>query len=197
MYTNDNRQQTWNNKRNIILKKMTEFGEIINNNENKLHEISVDIVQEYGIINIVKPKSELFFDMGAYCMNKNVVLLVIEPMCVGIIMPVHIAMKFKYIENAIKYEDFKQVGDNGMKIVSIDEKWDTRRWSYSKIKNFYNWLSDIELKSCNEIEEEYKANISRVSFMRPTYDMHFLSSLCWNNDIDIENIVETSTTIVM
>mgnify|MGYP000235827487 CR=1 FL=1 len=197
MYPNDKREKKYLKQRKSVLEKMASIDQHNTEHETEIHELGVDIVHYYGILNIVKPKSDMFFDIGAYCSNKNIVMLVIETMCIGIIMPLHIANKFKYIENAINYGEFKQVRDNGMKIVSIGEKWDTRRWSYSKIKNFYNWLSDIETKTCSEIEVQYKRTISQASFMRPHYDMHFLSSLCWNNDLDIENIIENSETIIM
>lgn len=197
MYPKDKLQQKYLKQRKSVLEKMANIEQNIELRNAEIHELGVDIVHYYGILNIIKPKTEMFFDIGAFCSNKNIVMLVIETMCIGIIMPLHIANKFKYIENAIKYEEFKQVRDNGMKIVSIGEEWDTKRWSYSKIKNFYNWLGEIETKSCSEIEDEYKRNLSRASFMRPHYDMHFLSSLCWNNDLDIENIVENGSTIVM
>ena len=197
MYPNHKIKQKYLKQRKTVLEKMASIEQINNEYENEVHELGVDIVQYYGILNIIKPKSDMFFDIGSYCCNKNIVLLVIETMCIGIIMPLHIANKFKYIENAIKYEEYRQVRENGMKIISVDEKWDTKLWSYSKIKNFYGWLGDIEMKSCNELEEEYNKKITQVSFMRPCYDMHFVSGLCWNNELDTVSIIENNSNIIL
>ena len=69
--------------------------------------------------------------------NKNIVLLIIESMCIGIVMPIHIANKFSYIVNAIKYDEYIEIVKNGMKIVSISNEWDTKKWSMTRIMKFY------------------------------------------------------------
>ena len=135
-----------------------------------------------SLTNIITPdkfksKSEI---VNYYIKNKNMIILIIEPMCIGIIMPMHIAKKFKYIENVLKYDDY-EVFNEGIKVVKIPCEWETRKWSYSKLNHFYNWLGEVEDKTITILEEKIQ---SQPKYIPYHFDYHFLESLCWNSCIE-------------
>ena len=99
-------------------------------------------------------------------------------MALGIVLNEHLAKKFKYIDNVIQYKDYSVIFEDGMKIIKISTEWDTRRWSYFKLKDFFNWIGSVENKSCSKIEEE----LSTCKY-DPGYDVEFLNSLCWNTHL--------------
>ena len=145
------------------------------------------ILFKYNIINMVKPKNIFTANVvDLYFKNKNMVLLVVESMCTGILMPVHIARKFKYITNVLEYEDYETPIEGGMKVCIICDKWDTHNWSFTKLSKFYDWFEYIENKTCDELTEKYKKYHQ--------YDLHFIVSMCWTNDE--EDIEETKENIL-
>ena len=133
------------------------------------------ILYKYNIINLVKPNTVFTTNVvDLYYKNKNMVLLVIESMCTGILMPIHIARKFKYITNVLEYNDYETPIEDGMKVCIICDKWDTHNWSFTKLSKFYSWFDFIENKTCDELTEKYRNYCQ--------YDIHFMISLCWNNE---------------
>ena len=61
-----------------------------------------------------------------------------------------------------------------MKIVKIPAEWETSRWSYFKLRNFYNWIQMLENKTIDDVPE---------GSFKDSVDKEFLDSLCWNVDI--------------
>ena len=57
----------------------------------------------FGIFDLISPPEINNANIEKYYKNANIIVLIIEPMCIGLLMPYQIAMKFKYIENSIKY----------------------------------------------------------------------------------------------
>ena len=96
------------------------------------HENDYDAYED--ILTLVTPNGKILFNIDNYSRNKNLILLVIDSMCLGLILPEHIATRFSYIKNAIKYNEYTEKYSNGMKIIKVSSEWDTRKWSYSKIK---------------------------------------------------------------
>ena len=140
---------------------------------------------DYDILTFVTPNKALFFNLKDHLMNKNLVLLVIESMCLGLVLPDHIARRFSYISNAINYEEYDSINENGMKIVKIGSEWDTRKWSYSKIKKFYNVLEHIEMYDVDKIKEKiYSYELDFEA--RTNIDINFLDSLLWNAHLDLD-----------
>ena len=146
------------------------------------YDYKCTFMQYFGLIDLVVPNMSFTkYEIEKYYIHSNIVVLIIESMATGIVMNVHLAKKFKYIENAIEYKDYSVIFEDGMKIIKISTKWDTSLWSYFKIKNFYNWIDCIENKSLLVIEEEIKTKYCSNSSI--PYDMQFLNSLCWNTHI--------------
>ena len=141
------------------------------------------IVNKLNVVDVVVPPGISICNLYDYVSNPNLNLLVIECMCLGIIMNDHIANKFQYIQNINKYDEdeIERVTPDGMKIYIISREWDIRKWSYTKISKFYNYISEIENMSCSEIEEKIK---NGCIYYTKNIDYHFLNSLCWNNDIE-------------
>ena len=150
------------------------------------YDYKCTFMQYFGIIDLITPNiSFTKYEIEKYYIHNNIVVLIIESMALGIVMNLHLAKKFKYIDNAIKYKDYSVIFEDGMKIIKISEKWDTSLWSYFKLKNFYNWVEIIENKSCTIIEADIKrqTEISVVKY-NTLYDIHFLNSLCWNTHLN-------------
>ena len=161
-----------------------------NNEINKIYPtVAVKIIMEthndYDILTFVTPNKSMFFNINDHLNNKNIVLLIIESMCIGIVLPEHIARRFSYITNAIKYEEYTNPTENGMKIVKIGSEWDTRKWSYSKIKKFYNVLEYIEMYDTDKIKEKIY-NYELDFETRTNIDIYFLESLLWNSNLELD-----------
>lgn len=135
----------------------------------------------FGIFDLISPPEINDANIEKYYNNENIIVLIIESMCIGLLMPHQIAMKFKYIENSIKYGDYSYIYEDGMKIVRVSKEWDTKKWSYTKIKNFYRHLDIFEQLSMSQIEFILLNN--KVSRKKYKYcDIEFLDSLCWDGD---------------
>lgn len=146
---------------------------------------SASFKEYFGLIDIIYPTNFDYHNIENYYHNSNIIVLIIESMCIGIIMPSHIAYKFKYISGCVQHNDVEYLFDNkeGIKIIRINNEWDTRKWSYTKIIKFYSYLYEIENKSCDEIEFEIdKLNLSK--FGASKIDIEFLNSLCWNSGLN-------------
>lgn len=163
---------------------------VFNSSDPDLYE---KVLYKYNIIRLVKPNSSFITNVAEqYFKNKNIVMLVIESMCIGILMPIHIAKQFKYIANILEYEDYELPIEGGMKVCTICNKWDTHNWSFTKLNRFYNWYGDIEDKSCEELIQNHKEWSG--------YDIQFIQSMCWENDENIlesMNMTNTSNNIVL
>ena len=133
---------------------------------------------KYGIISIIYPKKCHIIDFVNFISNKNMVMLVIEDMCLGLLLPYQIARRFSYIVNAINYDEHETYVNNGMKIIKISSDWDTRKWSYIKISKFYETLHLFENKTVDKIKEDNE-EVHRV-------DLNFLESLLWNTFLELD-----------
>lgn len=140
-----------------------------------------DFKEYYGIIDLVLPENMNYYNFEKYYNNPNITVLIIKKMCIGIVFPLYIAEKFGYIKNVLKYNNYEEIYENGMKIVYIDEKWDIKKWNYIYIINFYNSLPYIIDKSCTFLELKKIDSIKNNK--NTNYDFYFLESLCWNIDL--------------
>ena len=145
----------------------------------------MESLSEYDILTIVVPENSSSFNLKDHIHNKNIILLIIESMCIGIVLPQHIANRFSYIVNSIKYNDYIQEYKNGMKIIKIDSEWDTRKWSYSKIRKFYKVLEHIELYDVDKLKEKI-CGFELDFETRTSIDINFLESLLWNANLEID-----------
>ena len=136
-----------------------------------------DIREYFGLIDIIVPASMKYQNLQKYFVNKNMVFMIIETMCLALLMPLHVANRFAFVQNCIKYSDYSIIFDNGMKIIKIPPEWNTEHWSYVKLLQFYDILPEIELLSHECIESKINS-LSNGDYVR--FDPHFLSSLCWN-----------------
>jgi hypothetical protein len=137
-----------------------------------------DIREYFGLIDIVLPKNMKQDNLQKYFVNKNMVFMIIETMCLALLMPLHIANRFAFVKNCIKYSDYSIIFDNGMKIIKIPQEWNTQQWSYVKLLRFYDILPEFELLSHEDIESKLDDTSSTNGYV--SFDPHFLSSLCWN-----------------
>ena len=118
--------------------------------------------------------------------NPNMVLLIIEDMCLGLIMTDHIATKFQYIKQTLEYREGNQLSANPIptyldfpiKIINIDKKWDTRIWNYHKISRIYfeGVFDKIEHYSLKEAIKYFKKN----KWAKNDACLNFLTALSWH-----------------
>ena len=141
-----------------------------------------DLKAYYALIDLIIPRSIAKENLEKYYNNSNIIVMIIEKMCLGIFKSLHIAEKFTYIKNAIKYKDYSYVYENGMKIIIIPQEWDTRKWSYTKILRFYDNLHKFETKNYQELLLDQTTNIE-IGYDNGV-DLEFLSSLLWNSHLD-------------
>ena len=104
------------------------------NNSDELSEEC--FMYKYDIISIIYPNKCHIIDFINFISNKNMILLIVEDMCLGLLLPYQIARRFSYIVNAIKYDEYETYVKNCAKIIKISSDWDTRKWSYIKISKF-------------------------------------------------------------
>lgn len=136
----------------------------------------------FGLVDLVLPRGITEETLENYYKNPNIVLVIIDSMCVGIIMTTHIAYKFDILFKKLNTlsADVSFFYEGGMKIVHIGTDIDTRSWKYFKILEFYNYLKYIDDKSCDELELEF---VRGPNTPPPIYDLNFLKALKWNDDI--------------
>ena len=167
--------------------------EIFQNYQSKqITDIKCDLKDDYpcnlkdyfALIDLIVPPSLLYQNLEKYYNNPNVIVLIIEKMSFGIIFSLHIAEKFSYIANALKFNDFSYIYENGMKIVTISKEWETKKWSYSKLLNFYKYLKIIENKNCQQLK--IKMDKAIVNGYDADFDLEFLNSLLWNAHLELD-----------
>jgi len=118
--------------------------------------------------------------------NPNMVLLIIEDMCLGLIMTDHIATKFEYIKQTLEYRKESQLSANPIptyldfpiKIIKIDKNWDTRIWNYYKISRIYfeGVFDKIEHYPLKEAINYFKKN----KWVKNDVCLNFLTALSWH-----------------
>ena len=123
--------------------------------------------------------------------NSNMVLLIIEDMCLGIIMTYHIASKFQYIKQTLEYREENRLSANKIptylnfpiKIIKIDKNWDTHNWNYFKISRiYYEGIFDkIETYSLKEAINYFKIN----KWLKNDVCFNFLTALSWHGGEEI------------
>lgn len=141
----------------------------------------------YGLMDLILPISMKYVNLEMYYNNSNIYVLIIEKMSLGIVMSRQIAEKFSYICNAIKYNEYAYIYEDGMKIITVSNSWDTKKWSYVKMLKFYENLSSIETKTCTQLENEVKEMKEKPYYTGgPGYDIEFLNSLLWNAHLELD-----------
>ena len=143
-----------------------------------------NLKEYYSLIDLIVPPSLVFENLEKYYDNSNIIVLIIEKMSLGIIFSLHIAEKFSYIANALKFNEYSYIYENGMKIVVIPKEWETKKWSYTKLQKFYNNLHKIESKNSEELKNEYYKT-KKLGY-DSDFDLEFLNSLLWNANLDLD-----------
>jgi hypothetical protein len=106
--------------------------------------------------------------------NPFMCLLVIQDMCIGIFMPMHLAKKFGYIRMILERQEYYTLKQKTSCIViTINDKWDTSKWSYELLSKFYTTMNDFITDTT--IEEIKKGE----SWILHHIDMAFLEALCY------------------
>ena len=106
--------------------------------------------------------------------NPHMCLLIIQNMCIGIFMPIQLAKKFGYIRMILEKQEYYTLKQKTSCIViTIDEKWDTSKWSYHLLSEFYKrmlyYISDTTIEQIKK-EDDWKLQY---------IDMEFLDALCY------------------
>ena len=71
------------------------------------YDYKCSFMQYFGIIDLVVPNNSFTENkLEKYYIHKNIVVLIIESMAIGIVLNEHLAKKFKYIDNVIQYKDY-------------------------------------------------------------------------------------------
>ena len=89
--------------------------------------------------------------------NPNLCLVVIQDMAIGIFLTMHMAKNFGYIRMIVERNEYKTLQQKTSCIViTIDDKWDTSKWSYDKLSRFHNsmgsHISDSTLENIKNTE---------------------------------------------
>ena len=101
-------------------------------------------------------------------------LLVIQDMCIGIFMPMHLAKKFGYINMILEKQEYYTLNQKTSCIViTIDDKWDTSKWSYHLLSQFYTRM--LHYISDTTIEQIKKDDDWKLQYI----DLAFLEALCY------------------
>tara|TARA_X000000950_G_scaffold181716_1_gene220290 strand:+ start:665 stop:1138 length:474 start_codon:yes stop_codon:yes gene_type:complete len=119
-----------------------------------------------------------FYEVLINFNNPNMYFLIIENMSLGIILNNHIAEKFGYIRTITQHNETKSYKNYKIKIINIDKKWDTSKWSYYKIKGIHSRFNDLENKNISQIIEFMNDH----SYMNDLIDIEFFKSLSWGDD---------------
>ena len=106
--------------------------------------------------------------------NPHMCLLVIQDMCIGIFIPMHLAKKFGYINMIIEKEEYYTLNQKtSCIVVTIDEIWDTSKWSYHLLSQFYtrmlHYISDTTIE---QIKKDDDWKLQHI-------DLAFLEALCY------------------
>ena len=120
----------------------------------------------FGLIELVVPTMFDKHNLEKYYNNPNIVVMIIEKMSLGILMSRHIAERFSYVQNAIKYNDYQYIYEKGMIIVTIP-------------------LEFIECKDCNQLRSIGK-NRQYPDYICSSIDLEFLESLLWNAHLELD-----------
>lgn len=124
--------------------------------------------------------------------NENMFFLIIKNISLGIIMNKNTAFRFDYIKNIVnEYCSYKTIFKYKIKIIELDEEWDTFNWNYEKLKNFHFMISDMS--RLRKTLVHYKKN--QHSPMYSSIDVCFLEALSWTMP-GIENISNPVQTII-
>ena len=110
-----------------------------------------------------------------YINNPNLVLIIIENLSLGIIIPIGIALKFDYINKLYNHDGFEKNSKYQINIVRIDKNWDTNKFSFSKLINFNKYFYYIENHNIEEIKN--------FDWELQYIDVHFLEALSWNGKL--------------
>ena len=150
-----------------------------------------DFMVQNCIVDVVFPNTTIYtkHNSNIYLQNPNMICLIIDSMSLALFLPSHIGEKFCFIKKSILYDDDdnkETVSDYEVgykvKVIHIDQEWDTRKWSYTKIQAFYKILHIIENKTPEEIEFMGKEHeICYSDYIK--IDIPFLTSLLWNSHI--------------
>ena len=148
-----------------------------------------EFMNKQYIVDMVFPYTSIYtkHNPELYVQNPNMICLIIDSMALALFLPTHIGEKFCFIKNAILYDDDDNDENTDdveykAKIIHIDHDWDTRKWSYTKIKSFYKILHIIEDKTPEEIE--YLGKEHEIPFDDyHNIDIQFLTSLLWNSHL--------------
>ena len=106
--------------------------------------------------------------------NPFMCLLVIQDMCMGIFMPMHLAKKFGYIRMILEKQEYYTLNQKtSCVVITINDEWDTSKWSYEILSRFYtgmhNYISDINNEEIKKLD----------SWKQQHIDMEFLDALCY------------------
>lgn len=106
--------------------------------------------------------------------NPHMCLLIIQNMCIGIFMPMQLAKKFGYINMILEKKEYYTLNQKTSCIViTISEKWDTSKWSYRLLSEFYSKM--LHYISDTTIEEIKKDDDWKLQYI----DLAFLEALCY------------------
>ena len=106
--------------------------------------------------------------------NPHMCLLIIQNMCIGIFMPMQLAKKFGYINMILEKQEYYTLNQKTSCIViTIDEKWDTSKWSYTLLSEFYTRM--LHYISDSTIEQIKKDDDWKLQYI----DLAFLEALCY------------------
>ena len=101
--------------------------------------------------------------------NPNLCLVVIQDMAIGIFLTMHMAKKIGYIRMIVERNEYKTLNQKtSCIIITIDDKWDTSKWSYDKLSRFHNsigsYISDSTLDNIKN-DESWKLQHIDVAFL--------------------------------
>tara|TARA_Y100001954_G_scaffold235299_1_gene292735 strand:- start:148 stop:654 length:507 start_codon:yes stop_codon:yes gene_type:complete len=104
---------------------------------------------------------------------KNMVLIIIEEMCLGLLVTKHQSQKLPFIKalfetnigHNIKYWNKKynrfvtsESEHTACKLITFDHQWDTSNWDYNRLQSLPRWIDLIHINS--KEDTSYHSHIS-------------------------------------
>jgi len=111
--------------------------------------------------------------------NPYMCLLIIQEMCIGIFIPIHIAKhKYAYLNMILERKEYTTLNQKtSCKIITINDNWDISKWSYCKLIKYDNWMNNyVE----DNTLEEIKTLIQDDDWKTQYIDLPFLEAMCFN-----------------
>jgi len=118
------------------------------------------IIYNFNVIINLPIRNKYMRDVRYLMSLKNMRLIIIEEMCLGIFLTAHAANKLPFIKSLLstnlstnlkycnKLIDKSQEG--GCIVLTIDSEWDINSWDYNKLCDLPRWINILDTEDINK-----------------------------------------------